>query len=109
VVSSELPGIYQYKRPASKIWDFNQMIVLELFLQCGFFYCLFLSTDLLTPCWENGRPGVLKYNSHGEYEIVNPTLNSTYSFLGKFLREIVDVFPDNFIHLGMDEAYHACW
>ena len=88
-------------------WNYSDSVV---FIGVFFsFYCLYLFTDLLTPCWENGRPGVLKYNSHGEYEIVNPTLNSTYRFLGELLREIVDVFPDNFIHLGMDEAYHACW
>lgn len=65
--------------------------------------------DFLTPCYENGIKGVVKYNSHGAYEIVNPTLNSTYTFLQEFLAEVKDVFPDEFIHLGMDETYHACW
>ncbi|XP_076091620.1 beta-hexosaminidase subunit beta-like [Mytilus galloprovincialis] len=65
--------------------------------------------DLLTPCYENGIPGVGKYNSHGEYEILNPTLNRTYKFMEELLGEVVEVFHDNFVHLGMDEAYHACW
>ncbi|XP_060082425.1 beta-hexosaminidase subunit beta-like [Ylistrum balloti] len=65
--------------------------------------------DLLTPCWNDGEKGKAKYGRHGEYEIMNPMLNSTFAFLEELFSEVTSVFPDDYIHLGMDEAYHHCW
>ncbi|XP_021371857.1 beta-hexosaminidase subunit beta-like isoform X2 [Mizuhopecten yessoensis] len=65
--------------------------------------------DLLTPCWHNGHKGEAEYNRHGEYELMNPMLNSTFTFLEELFSEVTSVFPDDYVHLGMDEAYHYCW
>jgi len=68
--------------------------------------------SLITPCWGNGLdggPNVPDYPDHGPQEILNPMLEETYSFLGDLYKEIVQVFPDEYVHLGMDEVYHACW
>ncbi|XP_033757445.1 beta-hexosaminidase subunit beta-like [Pecten maximus] len=65
--------------------------------------------NLLTPCWHNGKKGEAKYMYHGEYEIMNPMLNSTFTFLEELFSEVTSVFPDDYIHLGMDESYHHCW
>lgn len=65
--------------------------------------------NLLTPCWHNGRKGVAEYLKHGEYEIMNPMLNSTFTFLEELFSEVSTVFPDEYIHIGMDESYHHCW
>ncbi|XP_061163844.1 beta-hexosaminidase subunit alpha-like [Saccostrea echinata] len=64
---------------------------------------------LLTPCWVDGKEGVAKPNFHGAYEIFDPSRDSTFQFLKKFIGEIVRVFPDQYLHLGMDESYPACW
>ncbi len=32
-----------------------------------------------------------------------------YTTLSALYDEWVADFPDEYIHLGMDEAYHACW
>ncbi|ELT93601.1 hypothetical protein CAPTEDRAFT_180694 [Capitella teleta] len=68
--------------------------------------------ELITPCWGKGLeggPNVPNFPEHGAEEIVNPMLETTYSFLEELFREIVADFPDEYIHLGMDEVYYACW
>jgi N-acetyl-beta-hexosaminidase len=70
------------------------------------------SAELITPCWgkgEAGGPNVPDYPRHGPAEIVNPMLESTYDFLRQFFTEIAEDFPDDYVHLGMDEAYYSCW
>ncbi|KAL3870313.1 hypothetical protein ACJMK2_038389 [Sinanodonta woodiana] len=66
--------------------------------------------DFLTPCYGDGKnPGTANYTSHAEFEIVNPILNSTYDVIHKLFSEVKKDFPDQYLHLGMDEAYRACW
>ncbi|XP_004678504.2 PREDICTED: beta-hexosaminidase subunit beta [Condylura cristata] len=57
---------------------------------------------LLTPCYNAKTPS-------GMFGPVNPILNSTYTFMSKFLEEISKVFPDQYIHLGGDEVDFKCW
>lgn len=40
---------------------------------------------------------------------VDPTKNSTYEFMEQMFKELVEVFPDHFIHLGADEVGYECW
>ncbi|KAF2878769.1 hypothetical protein ILUMI_27396 [Ignelater luminosus] len=58
--------------------------------------------DLLTPCYANGVP-------NGQYGPMDPTKESTYSFLQKFFEEVVKVFSDQYLHLGADEVGYECW
>ncbi|KAK2170988.1 hypothetical protein NP493_1119g00004 [Ridgeia piscesae] len=67
---------------------------------------------LLTPCWGDGMDGgpyVPNYPLHGAAEVINPTEEYTYQVLETLYGEIVQDFPDEYVHLGLDEAYHACW
>ncbi|KAF0882439.1 HEXB hexosaminidase, partial [Crocuta crocuta] len=58
--------------------------------------------DLLTPCYNERKQS-------GTFGPINPILNSTYSFLFQFFKEVNMVFPDDFIHLGGDEVEFKCW
>lgn len=59
--------------------------------------------EILTKCYdENGDP-------NGKLGPIDPTRNKTYTFLAKFFKEVAEVFPDQYIHLGGDEVRFDCW
>lgn len=58
--------------------------------------------DLLTKCYSHG-----KFN--GNYGPIDVSLASNYDFLTKFFEEVVQTFPDQFVHLGGDEVDSTCW
>jgi hypothetical protein len=67
-------------------------------------------SDLLTTCYSpDGVPFTEIYGKHAKAEILNPILNKTYEIFKSFFNEIREVFPDEYIHLGMDEVYYDCW
>lgn len=58
---------------------------------------------------EYGQPYTGLYGIHGDYEILNPTKEETFSYVLDLLIEFKQLFPDEYVHLGMDEVYYACW
>ena len=58
--------------------------------------------QLLTECYTGGKP-------NGLFGPLNPCRNSTYNFLYTLFQEVVQKFPDNYLHLGGDEVEYNCW
>ncbi len=46
------------------------------------------------------------FREHGP---INPILDSTWTFLESFLKEVFQVFPDEYFHVGGDEVDFPCW
>ena len=57
---------------------------------------------ILTPCYTDSKPD-------GTFGPMDPSNNATYAFLRTFIKELVDVFPDKYLHLGGDEVDFSCW
>ncbi|XP_076283012.1 beta-hexosaminidase subunit beta [Lasioglossum baleicum] len=59
--------------------------------------------ELLTTCYDSkGKP-------NGKLGPMNPTNPHLYEFLRNLFSEIVQVFPDQYVHLGGDEVPFDCW
>ncbi|XP_039951244.1 beta-hexosaminidase subunit beta-like [Bactrocera tryoni] len=69
-------------------------------------------TPAHTASWAASHPELLT-KCEGEFEgqlgPLNPTKESTFNFLYTFFSEIKSLFPDKFLHLGVDEVDSACW
>lgn len=40
---------------------------------------------------------------------MDPTKPFTYEFLNDLFKEISEVFPEQYVHLGGDEVEYECW
>ena len=65
--------------------------------------------EYITVCWKNGKPYQAIYSIQGKMEIVNPILDGLYPLVRDILYELKELFVDEYIHLGNDEVYYACW
>lgn len=45
----------------------------------------------------------------GKLGPMDPTKNATYEIMQRLLAEVVEVFPDHYVHLGGDEVGFECW
>ncbi|XP_033220112.1 beta-hexosaminidase subunit beta-like [Belonocnema kinseyi] len=68
-----------------------------------------------TTSWGQGYPHLLTqcYDRDGELNgktgPLDPTNPKLYEFLERLLEEVVQVFPDKYLHLGGDEVPFDCW
>ncbi len=58
--------------------------------------------NLLTPCYSGPM-------LNGKFGPIDPTNNATYEFLEGLLKELVEIFPDQYMHFGGDEVDYTCW
>ncbi|RWS08663.1 beta-hexosaminidase subunit alpha-like protein [Dinothrombium tinctorium] len=67
--------------------------------------------ELLTPCYgyNSSTPYVPKYPHFSEAETLNPIEENVYTFMSNLFQELKILFPEKYVHLGMDEVYYECW
>ncbi|CAH8596091.1 unnamed protein product [Heterobilharzia americana] len=58
--------------------------------------------EVLTQCYTEGKPD-------GNLGPVNPISNVSYTFMSNLFKELLDVFPEAWVHLGGDEVEYHCW
>ena len=46
---------------------------------------------------------------NGHFGPMNPTKDELYIFIDSFFKEVTQVFPDKYLHLGGDEVDFKCW
>jgi hexosaminidase len=54
-------------------------------------------------------PGTYKIDPATPYTVMDPTKESTYKFLDKFVEEMAKLFPDAYFHIGGDEVNGKPW
>ncbi|KAF7401317.1 hypothetical protein HZH68_007137 [Vespula germanica] len=59
--------------------------------------------ELLTKCYDSTG------NPNGKLGPINPIKPEVYEFMRNLFSEIVQVFPDQYVHLGGDEVPFDCW
>ncbi|XP_075977995.1 beta-hexosaminidase subunit beta-like [Anticarsia gemmatalis] len=57
--------------------------------------------DILTKCY--------KYNRMIGLGLMDPTNNATFNIIGELFKEVQDLFPDKYFHVGGDEVDLECW
>lgn len=65
-----------------------------------------------TRSWGISHPEILtacEGTYAGKLGPIDPTKAESYDFMKKLLAEIVEVFPDDYVHLGGDEVGFECW
>jgi hexosaminidase len=54
-------------------------------------------------------PGPYKVDPGGPDAVMDPTREATYKFIDKFVEEMANLFPDDYVHIGGDEVNGAQW
>jgi len=55
------------------------------------------------------NPGAYNFEVGGPDSVTDPTTESTYKFLDKFIEEMAKLFPDAYFHIGGDEVNGKHW
>lgn len=56
--------------------------------------------DLMTICWNNGKPFEAIYSVQGKVENLDPTNERVYQVWDQLLGEAGRLFVDDYVHLG---------
>ncbi|XP_018333566.1 beta-hexosaminidase subunit alpha [Agrilus planipennis] len=67
-----------------------------------------------TRSWGEGRPELLTVCDSSRdgtnfYGPINPSNSFVFSFMEEFFKEIKELFPERYMHLGGDEVSFECW
>eukprot|EP01022_Parablepharisma_sp_SALTPOND_P008179 TRINITY_DN135332_c0_g1_i1.p1 TRINITY_DN135332_c0_g1~~TRINITY_DN135332_c0_g1_i1.p1 ORF type:complete len:554 (+),score=36.06 TRINITY_DN135332_c0_g1_i1:99-1760(+) len=74
---------------------------------------LFEPVNDIVTCFDSVWPHRLRdyYRIHGgpPTAALDPTMDKTYDFVGKLIKDLVEYFKGDLIHLGGDEVMFSCW
>ena len=107
-----LKGAYNPKTHIYAINDIKHII--EYAKERGIRVLVEFDTPGHTLAWGKGQPGLLTpcytdEKQNGYFGPIDPTKDSNYKFIKTLFSEVVDRFPDQYLHLGGDEVDYKCW
>ncbi|XP_049876912.1 beta-hexosaminidase subunit beta-like [Pectinophora gossypiella] len=95
------PSMTYKRRAIKKIVEYGKKLGIRLLLE--------IDTPAHVTSWGLSHPEIMTQCKESYRRPLNPVKNETYDLLRKLFREVQDMLPERYFHLGGDEVLEECW